>query len=254
MAERRMFHTGVVESDAFLDLPLTAQALYFHIGMHADDDGFVNGPRQITRKIGAGVRDLDLLVSQGFLLRFEDVVVVKHWRIANSLQNDRLKPLRYPEVAKQLYLRENRSYTLSPQDSDPSLFLLRQNELQGSRNPTGFQLDSNWNPNLTEPNRNKPNINESNAAETDGIHHSAAADRELQYINGNLGKGVVLMTQEQIGSLLDIMGLDSFDFYVEKLADFILKNGAKVKSHYATILKWWQEDRGILDSAQGDLL
>ena len=49
MAERRMFHSAVVESDAFLDMPAGAQALYFHLGMHADDDGFVNGPRQIAR-------------------------------------------------------------------------------------------------------------------------------------------------------------------------------------------------------------
>ena len=239
MAERRMFHTSVVESDAFLDLSLSAQALYLHICMHADDDGFVNGPKQITRMLGATPDDLTALIDSGFLLRFDDVVVIKHWRIANTLQNDRYKPLRYPNAAKQLYIRENRSYTLSPECNEPNLFLLRQKELM-SRNPAGIQLESNRNPNLTEPNLTENNLTEYNTAEANPT--GDPADKELVFMNGELGKGVVLLSQDQICSLLDTMGLDSFDFYVQKLADFILKNNAQVKNHYQTILKWWEED------------
>ena len=61
-------------------------------------------------------------------------------------------------------------------------------------------------------------------------------------MNGELGKGVVILSDGQVDSLLEIMDIDMFDHYVSKLADFIIKNGAKVKSHYSTILRWWTED------------
>lgn len=245
MAERRMFHTSVVESDAFLDLPLGAQALYFHIGMHADDDGFVNGPRQITRMIGTAAKNLELLVEKGFLLRFGDVVVVKHWRMANSLQNDRIKPLRYPEIAKQIFIRENRTYTMSPKTKDVNLFEQRKDWMESKRNPVGIHLDSQRKG--TEKKGNEQKGNEQNAEEANGIPvgegAAATADTVPEFLKGELGKGVVLLSEAQIADLLEKMGLDGFDYYVDKLSDFILKSGAKIKNHYATILKWWQEDK-----------
>lgn len=74
---------------------------------------------------------------------------------------------------------------------------------------------------------------------------AAAAESQLMYFQGELGKGVILMSEEQIGNLLDTLGLDAFDHYVSKLANFIIKNNATVKSHYETILKWWREDVGV---------
>lgn len=73
---------------------------------------------------------------------------------------------------------------------------------------------------------------------------AATADRKLKMMQGELGKGVVALTDEQIDDLLDRLGLDMFDFYVDKLSTFIIKNGAKVKSHYDTILRWYREDSG----------
>lgn len=71
---------------------------------------------------------------------------------------------------------------------------------------------------------------------------AAAADRKLKMMQGDLGKGVVALTDVQIELLLETLGLDMFDFYVDKLSSFIIKNGAKVKSHYDTILRWYRED------------
>ena len=71
---------------------------------------------------------------------------------------------------------------------------------------------------------------------------AATADKKLKFMNGELGKGVVILSDGQVDSLLEIMDIDMFDHYVSKLADFIIKNGAKVKSHYSTILRWWTED------------
>ena len=77
---------------------------------------------------------------------------------------------------------------------------------------------------------------------------AATAYKESKFLGGELGKGVVLLTDDQIGSLLDTMGLDAFDHYMDKLSSFIIKNGAKVKNHYETILKWWKEDAAIRGS------
>ena len=71
---------------------------------------------------------------------------------------------------------------------------------------------------------------------------TAAAERYVKVLGGELGKNVVFLSDDQIEDLLDKMGLDTFDHYVDKLSSFIIKNDAHVKNHYETILRWWQED------------
>lgn len=112
IAERRMFTKKIVDSDAFLDMPLTTQALYFHLNMRADDDGFVNNPKKIQRMIGASEDDLRLLIAKRFVLSFENgVVVIKHWRMHNLLRKDRYNPTQYQEEKAMLELKDNGSYT-----------------------------------------------------------------------------------------------------------------------------------------------
>jgi hypothetical protein len=114
MAERRMFAKTITESDAFLDMPLSAQALYFHLGMAADDDGFVNSPRKVQRAISANADDLLLLASKKFVIPFNSgVTVIKHWKMNNYIQRDRYKPTVYIEEAAMLGLDGNNAYTLS---------------------------------------------------------------------------------------------------------------------------------------------
>lgn len=112
MAERRMFAKSILNSDAFLELPFSAQALYIQLCMNADDDGFINSPKSIQRAIGAKPKDLDILISKRFLLDFESgVVVIKHWKINNYIQADRYKPTVYSEEKAQLNVKSNRAYT-----------------------------------------------------------------------------------------------------------------------------------------------
>lgn len=116
MANRRLFSRTVARSDAFLDMPLTTQALYFHLGLEADDDGFCSAPKTIARLIGANQNDYDLLVAKGFLIQFDDgVVVIKHWLINNTVRKDRYKPTEYLEHKKDLYVKDNQAYTLDPE-------------------------------------------------------------------------------------------------------------------------------------------
>ena len=74
---------------------------------------------------------------------------------------------------------------------------------------------------------------------------AAAANSKVGVIGGELGKGVVFLSDEQVEDLLDKLGVDAFDYYVEKLAAFIIDKGKRVKNHYTTILKWWREDSGL---------
>ena len=112
MAERRMFTKAIIDSDAFLDMPLSTQALYFHLNMRADDDGFVNNPKKIMRMIGASEDDLKVLISKRFIIAFESgVVVIKHWRMHNLLRKDRYNETQYIEERNMLSLKDNGAYT-----------------------------------------------------------------------------------------------------------------------------------------------
>ena len=114
MAERRMFAKTIIDSDAFLDMPMSTQALYFHLSMRADDDGFINNPKRIQRMIGASDDDLKLLIAKSFIITFESgVVVIKHWKIHNYIQSDRYKPTVYAEEKAQLDVKKNKAYTLN---------------------------------------------------------------------------------------------------------------------------------------------
>ena len=112
MAERRMFAKVIIDSDAFLDMPLSAQALYFHLSMRADDEGFVGNPKKIQRMIGASDDDCKLLVMKRFILVFDSgIIVIKHWKIHNYIQADRFKPTTYVEEKSTLMLDQKKAYT-----------------------------------------------------------------------------------------------------------------------------------------------
>lgn len=113
MAEKRMFTMQIVDSDAFLDMPLSTQALYFHLNMRADDDGFVNNPKKILRMIGASDDDLRILLLKRFVIGFEEkgVIVIKHWRMNNYLRKDRYHPTQYQDELLTLGIKDNGSYT-----------------------------------------------------------------------------------------------------------------------------------------------
>ena len=113
MAERRMFAKTIIDSDAFLDMPLSSQSLYFHLSMRADDDGFINNPKKIQRMIGASDDDYKLLIAKNFIIPFESgIVVIKHWKIHNYIQKDRYKETVYKEEKSLLITKTNNAYTL----------------------------------------------------------------------------------------------------------------------------------------------
>ena len=111
MAEKRMLSKKVLDTDAFLDMPLSAQALYFHLVINADDEGFVGNPKRIRDYIGAAESDLDLLIENRFVLMLKNsVAVIRHWKIHNTLRRDRSHPTVFTEEKAQLILQENGAY------------------------------------------------------------------------------------------------------------------------------------------------
>lgn len=125
MAERRMFAKTIIDSDAFLDMPLSAQALYFHLSMRADDDGFINNPKKIQRIVGASDDDCKLLIMKRFIITFESgVIVIKHWKIHNYIQKDRYKPTVYQEEKALLAEKENKVYTEAETLGIPNVYIM----------------------------------------------------------------------------------------------------------------------------------
>ena len=113
MANRRMFSLDVVDTDSFLDMPLTAQVLYFHLGMRADDDGFISNPKRVQRMVGCNDDDLKLLLAKGFIIPFESgVCVIRHWKVHNYIRSDRYKKTAYRSEMERLLVLENGEYSL----------------------------------------------------------------------------------------------------------------------------------------------
>lgn len=117
MARKRMFDMEIVDTDLFLDMPQSSQNLYFHLGMRADDDGFVSNPKKIIKIVGANDDDLKLLFLKKFIIPFESgVVVIRHWKLNNYLRKDRYTETIYKEEKRLLTEDENGVYNLGIPD------------------------------------------------------------------------------------------------------------------------------------------
>lgn len=122
MAERRMFAKKIIDSDMFLDMPPTAQLLYFHLGMRADDDGFINNPKRIMRDVRCGPQDMQALIGNGYIIPFDTgVIVISHWRIHNYLRADRYKPTDCEEEKSMLLIESQKAYKLVDTNGIPNV-------------------------------------------------------------------------------------------------------------------------------------
>lgn len=122
MANRRMFSKKITETDLFLDMPMSAQCLYFHLNMSADDDGFIGNAKTIRRMVGASEDDFKLLMAKEFIIPFESgVVVIKDWKVHNYIRSDRYNETVYTKEKKQLTENENGQYELGMTHGIPTV-------------------------------------------------------------------------------------------------------------------------------------
>lgn len=212
MAERRMFAKTIIDSDVFLDMPLSTQALYFHLSMRADDEGFINNPKKVMRMIGASNNELDLLIAKRYILTFESgVVVIKHWKIHNYIQKDRFKATLYKEERQQIIEKENKSYT-------DDFKLLDTECIQNG--DTGKVREG----------KSKSSIGKSKKEPKQSYHNFE----------------LVKLTEKEYNSCITNYGEEQTIKALDKLNSFIGSKGDKYKSHYHTLNSWvWESVKAV---------
>ena len=209
MAERRMFAKTIIDSDAFLDMPASAQLLYFHLSMRADDDGFINKPKTKMRMIGSSDDDIKLLIAKKFLIPFESgVVVIKHWKIHNYIAKDRYTETKYKDEKALLSLDDNKAYTFCIQPVD---------ELE------------------TQVRLGKDRLDKVSIVEDIDIP-APESKRPSKHKYGEYKH--VLLTDEELNKLYAEYGSVNADDYITFLDEYIEMKGYKAKSHYLAIRKW----------------
>ena len=203
-----MFAKTIIDSDAFLDMPLSTQALYFHLSMRADDEGFINNPKKIQRMVGASDDDLRLLVAKSFIIPFDTgIVVVKHWKIHNYIQNDRFKPTVYEEERALLDVKPNKAYTMLPSDT--------------ACIQDGYSSE-------TQVRLGKDRLGKSR-------EDKAPRHKHGEYKN-------VLLSDEDLSKLQKEFPGDWAE-RIERLSTYMASTGKSYKNHLATIRNWAKRDK-----------
>ena len=206
MAERRMFAKTIIDSDSFLDMPLSTQALYFHLSMRADDEGFVNNPKKIARMIGADDDSIKLLIMKKFIIPFESgIVVIKHWRMHNYIQNDRFKPTAYQDERQTLTIKENGAYTSLSEEST----LLTDKCIQN-----GYSLDTQYS--IGKDSIGKDNINTAEKPQ----RYAEEVEEIVSYLNEKAGTKYRAKTEATrrhiVARLNDGFSVDDFKEVIDK--------------------------------------
>lgn len=238
MAEKRMFSKKITDSDAFIEMPASAQALYYHLNQGADDDGFNNQIQMAMMKAHASVDDLKVLMAKNFIFKFScGVIVVKHWRMHNTLRKDRYTPTNYQDEFKLLNVKENGSYTLQMEtDSKPAKDLVanwlpqnRLDKISKDKNNIDYytnNLLSENEPEIVEEINEKEEIfnfwNEKNIIKHRNL--TKEIEKALEKALKNLNKDIIIECIDRYSKVLSD-NLFYFD-YKWSLTDFLnRKNG-----------------------------
>jgi hypothetical protein len=209
-----MFAKKITESDAFLDMPSSTQALYFHLNMAADDDGFVNNPKKIQRMVGSSDDDMKLLIAKKFIITFDSgIIVIKHWKMHNYIQNDRYKPTDYVDEKSMLELKKNKAYTLNVPDTDTKCI---QNVSVGKDRLGKVRLG-------------KDSIEEYIPDDKSSSHTLKHKYGEYQH---------VLLKDTELEKLNKDYGEEETKKAIQYLDECIEMKGYKYKSHYLALKKW----------------
>ena len=220
-----MFTQKIIDSDPFLDMPLSTQALYFHLNMRADDDGFINNPKRIQRTVGASEDDLKLLIAKRFVICFENgVIVIKHWRMHNTLRKDRYNPTQYQEEYAKLDIKDNNAYT--------------EKSVATTWQPDGNQLATQYS--IDKYSIDKKSIVEDSESEsTDSEPSPKPSKKPVKHKYGEYNN--VLLTDEELEKLK--AEYPDWKERIERLSSYVASTGKPYKSHYATIRNWARKDQ-----------
>ena len=232
MAEKRMFSKIIIDSDCFLDMPLSTQALYFHLSMRADDEGVINSPKKIQRAVGCTDDDLRLLIAKSFIIPFESgVIVVKHWKIHNTLRKDRTKATIYIDEKSMLQTDENGAYSLVD------------NQLTTKCQPTDNQLTTNCPHRLDKIRLDKISIDEisidNSNSELDCSPTTTNIKPAVRHKYGEYNN--VLLSDEDMEKLK--AEIPNYEDYINRLSSYMASTGKSYKNHLATMRNWFRKDK-----------
>lgn len=211
-----MFSQVIIDSDFFLDMPLSTQSLYFHLSMRADDEGFINNPKKIQRMIGCSDDDFKLLIAKEFIIPFQSgIVVIRHWKIHNYIRSDRKKDTIHLSELAQL------------SEGDSGEYILYDNQASTKCLPNGGQDD--------------------NQVSTKCQHRLGKVSIGKDSIDKDIYLDYVELTSDEYEKLLSKLTEKERDGYIERLNNYIGQIGIKeakkkYKSHYHTILNWHRRD------------
>lgn len=241
MAQRRMFSRRITDTDHFLDMPLSAQCLYFHLNMEADDDGFIGNAKTIRRKVGASEDDLKLLIAKQFILPFEtsSVVVVRDWRIHNYIQKDRYNRTLYQEERQTLGLDKNGIYH-KLNSNVPGMYTscIQNGDTGKVRLERGKSIYRDIYSAPDEPAPHAPLVNEVELIEPKKEEPKKKV-KQVKHKHGEYNN--VLLTDEELEKLK--AEYSDLDDRIERLSSYIASTGKAYKSHYATIRNWARKDK-----------
>lgn len=225
MANKRMFSIDVTETDAFLEMPLTAQALYFHLGMRGDDDGFVSNPRSIMRVAGCSESDLTMLAEAGYIISFRSgVIVISDWKVNNNLRNDRYKPTTFQDERSMLSETANKRYILS-----------NGNQVDTTGIPSDNQMTTQ--PNVTQ--RNQAQRSSSGNGTTTAA--DSRTDSDLAEIVQHFQEVIGTFPRSALDKLQRWRGIYSVEI-IQAAIDEAAENNVRKWRYVDGVLKGWQAD------------
>ena len=228
-----MLTKKVTDDDRFMELSASAQALYLHLSMSADDDGFCNQVAISMFKAHASIQDLQALLEKRYIYQFENgVIVIKHWRMANALRKDRYNPTIFQEELAQLDISKNGEYTWLPNGCQSVANRLPQDRLGKDR------LD-------------KISIVEDIISDSDEPKPPSKPKKPVKHKYGEYKN--VLLTDDELGKLKE--EYPDWQDRIERLSSYVASTGKSYKSHYATIRNWARNDKKkqpVNTAVQGD--
>lgn len=270
MAERRMFSKTIIDSDRFLDMPPSAQLLYFHLAMRADDDGFVDKQKTIMRITGSSQADMDMLIECGFVIPFESgIIAIKDWRVNNLIKKDRYKPTIHKAEMAMLRLDDVNVYTLEPDRNQSGTQVEPQDRLGQDRpgqerigedslgqdrqgqerpllcTPEEFGFGAPCPPEEPQPEYMaecppEEDVGSEVLSEVSSVGQSSEND-----LISDKGLG---LSYEQCGRLVEMCSEADVETYMQKLSDWQIRSGKKCRNPFNTIMSWILEDRAKLNA------
>lgn len=233
MAQRRMFSLKIIDTDLFLDMPMSARLLYYDLAMRADDDGFVASPKKIQRMIGCSDDDFKILISKQFIIPFENgVCVIKHWRIHNYIQNDRYNKTLYQNEKNQL-IESNGSYEIKELESMDTKCIqnVSNSDTQVRLGKDRLEIGKDSIDIEEEPQTSKPKDKKETKHKYGEFNHVTLTDKEYEKLVKDFNENAI-------------------QSFITKIDEYVELHGKNYKNYNLAIRQWIKREKTFSNSSK----